>query len=200
MMRLKEYPLLGRFLSTVLPVHQFWLGAYTGFSTMHYCFRFATSWACQSADVQLWVGHCKEAQLSWKKYLQWYGRGRSSLNRLWEIWDSIYSMDREPRPLIWQGTSDGLFLMFLFAPLVNILKIFTYKKLMQRQHCPIGLKSFYETFFFLVRPSHLPHTVWLLQSRMVCKACSTCSHLLVLHCAFCAELMGFANAALTLTH
>jgi len=27
MVKLKEYPLLGGFLSTVLPVHQFWLGA-----------------------------------------------------------------------------------------------------------------------------------------------------------------------------
>lgn len=53
--RLRECPLLGRFLSTVLPVHQFWLGACTGFRTIHYWLRLATSWACQSADVQLWT-------------------------------------------------------------------------------------------------------------------------------------------------
>lgn len=33
--RLKEYPLLGWFLNTVLPAQQFWLGAHTGFSTTH---------------------------------------------------------------------------------------------------------------------------------------------------------------------
>lgn len=199
-MRLRECLLLGGFLSTVLPVHQFWLGACTGFRTMHYWLGFATSWACQSADVQLWIGHCKEAQLSWKKCLQWYGRGRSLLDRLWEIRDSIYRTDREPRQLTWQGTSEGLFLMVFFAPLVNILKLLTEKKLMQSQHRPIGLKIFYETLFFLVRPSCLPCSVRLLQSRMVVQARSACSSLLVLHFAFCAGLMVFANASSEVTY
>lgn len=67
MVRLSECLLLGRFLSTVLPVHQFCLGFATVLSTIHYWLGFATSWACQSTDVQLWIGHCEEAQLRWKE-------------------------------------------------------------------------------------------------------------------------------------
>lgn len=71
---------------------------------------------------------------------------------------------------------------------------------MQRKHWAIGFKSFCETLFFLVGPSCLPHMVRLLQSRMVSQASSTCSPLFVLHFAFCAELMVFANAASTVTY
>lgn len=93
----------------------------------------------------------------------------------------------------------GIIFNVVFCTFGQYIKALNLEEADAEATLPNWSQNFYATLFFLVRRSHLPHTVWLLQSRMVLQACSPGSHLLVFHFAFCAELMGFANAVLTLT-